>query len=194
MAMGMERFFLNLADDPELVQRLLEHRTRWCIRMYQEAIRLGAEVVVLGDDAGSGQGPMISPAMWRRWVHPYHCRIVAALDVPVIWHSDGNVEALLPMAIEAGFMGFHGLDAAADMDLKRLKQKFGPHLTMIGNVDIRVLYAADLAAVRSEIDRCLAQGAPGGGYMLATCSSITPDMNPMAVAELFRYAGQVGFY
>jgi uroporphyrinogen decarboxylase len=112
----------------------------------------------------------------------------------VIWHSDGNITALLPMAIEAGFAGIHGLDPLAGMDLAQIKREFGEAMVLIGNVDVRVLCAADLQAVRDEVDRCIAQGAPGGGYMLATCNSIFEGMDPRAVAELFRYEEQVGFY
>ena len=186
MAMGFERFFFRLVDDPDFVHRLLEARTEWCIALYQEAVRLGAEVLVLGDDAGHREGPMISPRMWREFILPYHRRIVDALDVPVIWHSDGHVEPLLPMAIEAGFAGFHGLEPAAGMDLARMKQAFGQDLVLVGNVDVRVLCGSDLEAVRAEVNRCMEQGAPGGGYMIASCNSIFEGMNPAAVAEMFR--------
>jgi uroporphyrinogen decarboxylase len=137
---------------------------------------------------------MISPAMWRQYLLPYHCQIVRALDAPVLWHSDGNVEALLPMAIEAGFVGVHGLDPLADMDLGQVKRTYGTDLVLVGNVDVRVPCGADLAAVRAEVDRCLSEGAAEGGYMLATCNSIFAGMHPAAVAELFRYEAQVGFY
>lgn len=193
MAMGFQRFFQRLIDDPAFIDRLLAARTDWCIAMYREAIRLGAEVVVLGDDAGQRGGPMISPRMWCQLVLPYHRRIVEALGVPVIWHSDGDITSLLPMAVEAGFAGIHGLDPSAGMDLVQIKRDFS-ELVLIGNVDVRVLCSADLQAVRNEVDRCIAQGAPGAGYMLATCNSIFEGMDPHAVAELFRYEEQVGFY
>jgi uroporphyrinogen decarboxylase len=108
--------------------------------------------------------------MWRKLILPYHRRIVDALDAPVIWHSDGDIEALLPMAIEAGFAGVHGLDAVAGMDLGKTKREYGRDLVTIGNVDLRVLFGSDLEAVRGEVDRCMAQGAPGGGTMIAGCA------------------------
>ena len=136
MAMGFWRFFLRLVEEPEFVHRLLEARTEWCIAMYQKAVDLGAEVLVLGDDAGHSQGPMLSPAMWREFIFPYHQRIVDALSPPMIWHSDGNVAPLLPMAIEAGFVGFHGVDPMAGLDLATVKRAFGRELVIIGNVDV----------------------------------------------------------
>jgi uroporphyrinogen decarboxylase len=94
------------------------------------------------------------------------------------------------MAIEAGFIGIHGLDPLAGMELAAIKAAYGRDLALVGNVDVRVLFGSDLAAVRAEVDRCLAQGAPGGGYLLATCNSICAGMRPEAVLALFRYEGE----
>jgi uroporphyrinogen decarboxylase len=193
MAMGFEPFFSSLMDHPALIEELLEARTAWCIALYQQAIKHGAEVLILADDAGGKSGPMISPRLWRRLVLPFHRRIVEALNaVPVLWHSDGNIEPLLGMAIEAGFTGIHGLDPLAGIDLAHIKREYGKDLIVVGNVDNRVLFAPHLPAVRAEVDRCLREGASNGGasgsgYMLATCNSICEGMHPAAVRELFRY-------
>ncbi|MCP4540524.1 MAG: hypothetical protein GY832_25590 [Chloroflexi bacterium] len=109
------------------------------------------------------RGSMISPRMWREFFLPYHRQIVEATNAPMIWHSDDSIESLLPMAVKAGFVGFHGLDPVAGMDLARIKQEFGQDLVLIGNVDVRVLCGSNLEAVRGEIDRCIEQGATGGG-------------------------------
>ena len=194
MAMGFERFSLRLMDDPTFIHLLFERRTEWCLALFQEAVRLGADLLVLGDDAGYRSGPMISPRAWRQLVLPYHRHIVDSVDVPVLWHSDGNVEVLLPMAIEAGFAGIHGLEPAAGMDLTRIKREYGRDLALVGNIDVQVLCGDNLAAVRREIDRCIAAGAPGGGYMIATCNSVFNGMKAQAVAELFRYEAEVGLY
>lgn len=194
MAMGFEQFFFRLIDDPSFIHALLEARTEWCIAMYQKAVRYGAELLVLGDDAGSTSGPMISPQLWRKMILPYHQQIVDSVGVPMIWHSDGNIETLLPMAIEAGFVGVHGIDPVAGMDLAKIKNEYGKYLVLVGNIDIRVLFETDLQAVRDEIERCIEEGAQDGGYMIASCNSICEGMNPDAVAEMFRYEGEVGYY
>jgi uroporphyrinogen decarboxylase len=190
MAMGFERFFVSLFDDPAFVRRVLDVRTAWCITQYQKAVELGAEVLVLGDDVAFRDGPMISPRMYRDFVLPCHCRIVEALPVPVIWHSDGHIHPLLPLAVEVGFVGVHGLEPAAGIDLAEVKREFGRDLVLIGNVDVGVLTGNDLDAVRRDIDRCIEQGAPGGGYMLASCNSIFAGMNLRSVVEMFRYAAE----
>ncbi len=185
LAMGMERFMLRLADDPAFIAALLDARTEWAIALFRHAVSLGAEVIVVGDDAGHRHAPLISPAMWRRLVLPCHRRIVEALPVPVIWHSDGNILPLLPAAIEAGFAGMHGLEPGAGIDLAAVKQQYGDRLALLGNVDVRLLCADDGAAVRADVARCLAQGETGGGYLLSTCNSIFPGMNPAMVRAFF---------
>ena len=194
MGMGFKRFFLDLHERPQLVQELLEARTEWCIAMCREAASLGVDLIVLGDDVGYRNAPMISPQMWREYVLPLHRRVVEQMDVPVIWHSDGDIQSLLPDAIEAGFAGVHGLEPAAGIDLGEVKRKFGKDLVIIGNVDVRVLCGTDLDAVRAEVTRCLKQAAMGGGYMISSCNSLFRGMKPESIVEMYRYAGTVGCY
>lgn len=192
LSMGFERFFIRLLEDPDFIQKLLEVRFEWCMAMFQKAISYGIDVAVLGDDVAHKGGPMVSPEMWREYFLPYHCRLVEELDVPVIWHSDGDFTSLLPMAVEAGFAGVHGLEPDVGIDLNKIKQQFGQDLVLIGNVDVQVLCNDDLEAVRKEVKRCMEQGVPGGGYMFASCNSIFKGMNLASVKEMYRYAHEIG--
>jgi len=194
MAMGFERFFVRLVEDAAFIHELLENRTEWCLAMYKKAVEFGIDIAILGDDAGHNQGPMISPGMWREFVLPHHKRIVEELRVPVIWHSDGAVESLLPQAIEAGFVGLHGMEPESGMDLGKIKREFGKDLVLVGNADLKVMFGSDLEAVRGEVGRCLEQGSPGGGYMFSSCNSIFRGMNPASVMELYRFARENGSF
>lgn len=194
MAMGMERFFRALLRKPAVVHAVLEARTEWCMAMFQRAATLGADILVLGDDAGTNMGPMISAEMWREFVLPHHRRIVEEAGAPVIWHSDGDILPLLPMAVEAGFVGVHSLEPNAGMDLAQVKREFGDELALVGNVDPAVLCSEDLKAVHGEVRRCMEEGAPGGGYLFGSANSIFTGMNIAAVVEMFRYAAEIGSY
>jgi len=194
LAMGMESFFVALHRRPDFVRKSLENRTDYCIATFREATSLGAEVIVLGEDAAHSGGPMISLEMWREFVLPLHKRIVEEVQAPVIWHSDGDITRLLPLAVEAGFAGVHSLEPDSGVDLAQVKRDFGQDLVLVGNVEASVLCQDDLEAVRAEVRRCLRQGAPGGGYMFSTCSSIFKGMNLDAVVEMYRYAAEIGAY
>ena len=88
----------------------------------------------------------------------------------------------------------HSLEPAAGVDLEQVKREYGADLVLIGNVDTAVLCGSDMEAVREEVRRCLTQGAPGGGYMFSTCSSIFEGMNLEAVVEMYRYASERSMY
>ncbi len=184
MAMGLDKFCLRIALDGAFVHELMQARTEWCLAIFKNAIALGAELIVMGDDSAHHGGPMISPKMWREFVLPYHRRIVEELSVPVIWHSDGAITRLLPMAVEAGFAGIHGLEPWS-VSLKTVKADFGERLVLIGNADVRLLSNSDLGAVRNEVTRCRDEGGLGG-FMFSSCNSIFPGLNPLAVREFFR--------
>jgi len=189
MAMGLDAFCLRIATDPPFIHALMSDRTEWAIAVFSRAVELGAELIVMGDDAAHGGGPIVSPDMWREFVLPYHRRIVEALGVPVIWHSDGNTYKLLPMAVEAGFTGIHGLEPWS-MSLANIREEYGNSLTLLGNADVRLLCSKDLEAVRAEVRRCRMEGG-NGAYMLSTCNSIFPGMHPDTVREYFRYSGEI---
>jgi hypothetical protein len=189
MAMGLERFCERTVADPPFIHALLTARTEWCLAVFSRAVALGAEVIVMGDDAAHGGGPLVSPRMWREFVLPCHRRIAAELPVPVIWHSDGDIARLLPMAVEAGFAGVHGLEPWS-MSLSETKAKYAGSLVLLGNADVRTLCTPDLGAVRREVRRCTAEGGPSG-FMFSSCNSIFAGMNPAAVREFFRYQAEV---
>jgi uroporphyrinogen-III decarboxylase len=76
------------------------------------------------------------------------------------------------------------------MSLARTKAEYAGILVLLGNADVRTLCAPDLEAVRREVRRCTTEGGPSG-FMLASCNSIFPGMNPTAVREFFRYQAEV---
>jgi uroporphyrinogen decarboxylase len=189
MAMGLERFCERTLTDPPFIHALLAARTEWCLAVFARAVALGAEVIVMGDDAAHSGGPLISPRMWREFVLPHHRRIAAKLPVPVIWHSDGDITKLLPMAVEAGFAGVHGLEPWS-MSLAETKAEYAGKLVLLGNADVRALCDPDIEAIREEVRRCIAEGG-SSGFMLSSCNSIFPGMNPAAVREFFRYQAEL---
>lgn len=189
MAMGLENMFKKFKRDMPFVHAVLEARTDWCLAIFKRAIELGAEVIVMGDDAAHRGGPMISPQLWRELVLPYHQRVVKELTVPVIWHSDGRMERLLPYAVEAGFAGVHGLETLAGNRLDEIKRDYGDQLTLMGNFDVNLLFESNLDLVRADVKRCYEQGGKSG-YMISSCNSIFMGMNPEAVREFFRCQGE----
>jgi len=185
MAMGLERMFIKYYEDKPFVHAVMETRLDWALAVFKLAVELGAEVIIMGDDSAHRSGPMISPQMWRDLVLPFHQRLVREVSVPVIWHTDGKIDRLLPFAVEAGFAGMHGLETLSGNQLDEIKRDYGDRLILMGNVDINLFFKPELERIRADVKRCFEQGGREG-FMLSSCNSIYPGMNPEAVREFFR--------
>jgi uroporphyrinogen decarboxylase len=195
LSMGMENFFLACYNDIDLVKAVIERSTLWTIALVEEAIDNGVDFIVLGDDAADNNRPMISPKMFQELIIPEYKKITKHHTVPIFWHSDGNIESLLPFIIEAGFSGVHSLEPKAGIDLHKVKQRFGRKLVLAGNVDTTFILCQDnLALVRKEVKRTIQHGAPGGGFLFSSSNSLYPGHNFHAINEMYRYAREIGKY
>lgn len=194
-SMGFEHFFYSLYDDRDLVREVIERRTRWFIEICRYVQELGADYLVMGDDVAFKGKTFVSPGDFRELAIGYYKQIVEALDIPVFWHSDGYIEPLIDLALEAGIKGLHALEPPAGNDLGRIKARYGDKLVLLGNVDcVEVLTTTDLDLVRRDVDRCLRQAKEGGGYMIASSNSLHAACTVEAVREMYRYAAEVGRY
>ena len=195
LRMGMETFFLSIYDQPEFVKVVIERSTEWIIALVDQASQVEVDFIILGDDAADNSRPMISPSLFRRLILPEYKKIVNASDVPILWHSDGNVTPLLPMIIEAGFAGVHSLEPKANIDLAEIKEQYGDRLVLAGNLDMTdILCQSNLDLVRKDVERCIKQGAPGGGYLFSSSNSLFEGHNTKAILEAYRYAKKIGRY
>ena len=68
---------------------------------------VGVNVLRIGDDLASQQNLLVGLDIYRQWIKPCHAKVIAAAreiqpEIPVLYHSDGNIEELIPELIEIG--------------------------------------------------------------------------------------------
>lgn len=182
--MGLEEFSYAATDSPGEIERLLDVYTEYDLSVAQRyAAQPEVKYVAICDDMAFKGGLIFPPDWMRRHWKPRMARIVAMLKkagIRVIFHSDGNTEAILPDAIEIGFDAINPLEPLAGMDLAHLKRTFGKDLTLIGGVDCAQLLTFETPQkVREEVKRLLEIGAPGGGFIIGDSSEIMPN-TPLA--------------
>ncbi|MFQ5978919.1 MAG: uroporphyrinogen decarboxylase family protein [Candidatus Heimdallarchaeota archaeon] len=195
LSMGMIDFFKALYEQPEFAEAVIQRSTEWTIALVEQANGAEVDFIVLGDDAADNSRSMISPKMFRALILPEYKKIVRASDVPILWHSDGNIGLLLPMIVEAGFAGVHSLEPKAQMDLGQIKAQFGNKLILAGNLDATyILCQKDMALVRKDVERCIRQGAPNGGYFFSSSNSLFEGHHLEAIIEAYHHAKKVGKY
>ncbi|MHA1989617.1 MAG: uroporphyrinogen decarboxylase family protein [Candidatus Hodarchaeales archaeon] len=195
LRMGMENFFRRIYENPEFVKILIENSTEWVIALVKEANHEDVDFILLGDDVADNSRPFISPKMFREFLLPEYKKIVESSDVPIIWHSDGNVIPLIPMIIEAGFAGIHSLEPKANIDLQIVKKEFGDKLVLSGNLDTTdVLCQSNLDIIREDVARCIRSGAPNGGYLFSSSNSLFKGHKVEAIQEAYKYVKEINQY
>ncbi len=189
MSMGLKDFFIAVHKNRELVNELLARSTEWTIAMIERACRTEVDFILFGDDVAFTSGSMLSPKLFAELILPHYKKIVKASRVPLIWHSDGDIRPLIPMIIDAGFAGIHSLEPNAHIDLGEIKRLHGTKIILAGNVDVStVLIQTDLNLVRQDVERCITQGAAGGGYLFSSSNSLFKGMAIESILGAYRHA------
>jgi uroporphyrinogen-III decarboxylase len=79
--------------------------------------------------------------------------------------------------------------------LAKIKEQYGDKLVLAGNLDTtEVLCQSNLDIVRKDVERCIRQGAPEGGYLFSSSNSLFEGHNIKAILEAYRYAKKIGTY
>ncbi|NPV26658.1 MAG: hypothetical protein HPY81_04185 [Firmicutes bacterium] len=190
--------FLKLTvTHPVEVVALVREMCQWQSELAKRCVAAGAHGVVVADDLAWQRGTFISPAALRQLVFPSLTRLVEeikAMGVPVFLHADGDLMDIMDDIVAAGFDGLHSLEPAAGMELVKLKQLFGRKLCLWGNLSGDLLLpGVPLDKVQKATRRTLAQGAPGGGFILGNCTGIlSEEMSPAHILAMYDTADQFG--
>jgi len=139
---GVENFSLWFYDQPELVREMIEHLSDVVCTVLEKYLSV-IKVDYLGysDDLAFKTGPLVSPKIFKEMMQYHYKRssdIATRHGVDLrLLDSDGNIEQIIPLWMEAGVNGFLPLEAAADMDCVKLRKEYGKGILLMGNIDKR---------------------------------------------------------
>ena len=150
---------MDMALYPEELGRLHEMVARTCEQKIVAAGRAGADVVFSGEDMGTQQGLLFSPAMWRQYFGDMYTRLFGIahdFGMKVLMHSCGRNMEIVPDLIEAGVDGFQ-FDQPALYDMPALAALFREkHVALWSPTDIqKVMPTGDRDLIRSETKRMI---------------------------------------
>lgn len=174
--MGFETLAYATADDPELVDDILEQLTR----LAEYTVGLAAAhpatgAVFYGEDMGFNTGTLLSPAFMKRHVIPRHKRIADACHQhgkPFLLHSCGNVTALMDDLIDVvGIDAKHSFEDKI-MPVEECYARWGDRISILGGVDMDILGRGSEEEVRARTRQILEACAPGGGYCMGSGNSV----------------------
>lgn len=177
--MGFMPFSFALHEDELLVSDMFEKTGEDLLTLVRTLLenvdihKMGA--VVLGDDMGDCRSTLVSPALLRKYVLPWHKalgELLHSYDLPFILHSCGNLASIMDDLID-----YVKIDAKHSFEDKILpvteaKRLYGDRIAILGGVDMNFLCTAEPEAIRHYVRHVIEACAPGGGYALGTGNSV----------------------
>ncbi len=175
-ALGMPFFAKCMRKKLPFLRRVLDDRKNWAIEMIKDLADNGAEAVIMYDDYGFKEGPLIRPDHFKEEHVPRLKQIANAAHkrgMKLIMHSCGNLNELWDDLMTVGIDALHPIEPTAKMDIFQLK-KDNPNLTFIGNISPQDLQDKDPEFIREYTTRLMTECKEGGKYILSSGHSINP--------------------
>jgi uroporphyrinogen decarboxylase len=177
---GLEQMMLDMAMDPDLTNHIFDIPFNYHLTAAKELVEMGVDMIWTGDDVGSQNQMMISPRMWRKYLKPRMATFISELkainpEVKVAYHTDGNVEPIIPELIEIGLDVLNPIQPAS-MNPAKIKKQYGDKLSFWGSLDEqKTLPFGTPEDVANEVRQRLETVAYNGGLILAPTHHIQLD-------------------
>jgi MtaA/CmuA family methyltransferase len=155
---GINTLMLDFFDDPVFVRDLFAFVIEMELRFAREQLKVGADLIGVGDAAAS----LVGPDIYDEFVWPYEKKLVDgihALGGKVRLHICGNTRRILE---GMGKLGCEIVDLDSMAPMSEARQQMGPKTILLGNLNpVAVLRNGDAAGVTAAIAECHRQaGAP----------------------------------
>jgi uroporphyrinogen decarboxylase len=177
---GSERILYMFYDDPGLIEDMMEQMLYLETEIIKRVVKdIRIDQATFWEDMCYKAGPLISPAMVRKFMMPRYKKITDLLhsngtDV-IFVDSDGNVNELIPLWLEVGINFVWPLEVAAHNDAVALRKKYGKDLIISGTIDKRALIKGK-EAIREEVMSKVPFLLDQGGYFPTIDHWVPPDV------------------
>ncbi len=177
---GFETLCYLLADDPALVGDIFDRVGASLVRYYEiVAAHPAVGACIDNDDWGYKTQTMLSTRQMRKYVFPWHKRIVETVHAagkPVMLHSCGHFERIVEDMAAIGFDARHSYEDNI-LAVEDAYEKYRDRFAIIGGIDVDFVCRATPKEVYARSKAMLEQTANRGGYALGTGNSV-PDYVP----------------
>lgn len=196
---GHQYMLMGMLAEPDWIKDMAETYSQLTIDLMEILFsEAGApDGVWFYEDMGFKQHAFVSLDMYREFLLPAHQKTInycKSRNIPVIMHSCGFVEELLPGMLEAGIDCLQVIEIKAGMDLLKLHKMYGDRLSLMGGIDVRRLYTNDKAQIEQELVAKIPDVKQGFGYVLHSDHSI-PDQVEYETYQYFVQRGlELGTY
>jgi uroporphyrinogen decarboxylase len=190
--LGFDNLCFLLADDPVLVTDVFEQVGRALVRHYERAAAhntVGA--CISNDDWGFKTQTMLSVADMRRYVFPWHVKIVEAIHAagkPAILHSCGQAREIMDDIIT--LMRYDGKHSYEDviMPVEEAYARWGSRIAILGGIDLDFIMRSSGEEIFRRSRAMIEQAAAHGSYALGTGNSVPSYIDDEKYFAMIRAA------
>jgi len=183
---GAQELIYDTVDDPRFVDDLMKFTTEVTKILGSQILGTGLSLT-MGEAASSCS--LISPAIYRRFIKPYHQEIVklfrekkAGLSLHVCGYIDPIMEDLMDLGIVA-------LSLDSPSSLKRMVAISQKKIVLVGNVATSLFASGTKEEMEASVQECLRAAAPGGAFILSSGCEL-PYNATLERAQVFMKAAQ----
>ena len=193
---GLEDLMMDLLTAPDRAHYLFERTAALQQFAAEQFARAGVDIIITGDDVAGQHGLLISLETWRRFLKPRLAATAQAVKRAnpasyVFYHSDGNVEPLIPGLIEVGIDILNPIQPEC-MDPAAIKQRYGDRLSFWGTVSVqRTMPLGTPDQVRAEVRARIREVGAGGGLILAPAHVLGPETPWENIVAFFEAADEM---
>jgi hypothetical protein len=166
--MGEQRLLLGFYDDPRLIKDIMNFLADFWIELWDQALRdVQVDCAHFWEDMAYRTGPLISPAAFREFMTPCYKKVTGFLKDRgiriILVDSDGNLDELIPLFLEAGLTGTWPIEVQAGNDLLEIRRRY-PQLQIQGGID-KLKIAKGRKAIDEELQSKVPFMLARGGYI-----------------------------
>ena len=196
---SMEKIMIDFIEHPDQAGFVIEritHDAQFKARRFAEA---GCDAISCGDDIGMQHKLMMHPDMWRQWLKPAWARVwrtarEAKPDIQIFYHSDGNIEDVIPDLIEIGLDILNPVQPEC-MDPAKLKAQYGQQLAFWGCVGRQTSFPFGTPEeMRQTVKQLIKTVGKGGGLFLAPTHVLEPEVPWENIVAFFEAVETYGKY
>jgi len=192
---GMENLCLLMATAPDFVSEMAEFWTEFVSTTLGQILdKVELDNVHISEDMAYKAHPMIGPHMVRQFLMPSYVRWeheIKASGCPLLdMDSDGNIELLIPLWIEAGINVCDPIEVAAGNDIVAYRERWGRQMAYRGGIDKRAI-AAGGDVMRDEVMRMVPPLLKDGGFIPSCDHGVPPDISWPNFVEYSRLLAQL---
>lgn len=185
---GHENLLIGMALDPDWVKDMVKVYSELLIKLQTRLFEREGypDGIFYYEDMGYKHSPFFSFSMYKDIIQQGHIDTINYAHehgLPVIMHSCGFVEPLLPGMIESGIDCLQALEVKAGMDLVKLYRQYGDQIAFMGGIDVRCITSNDRQKIDAELEEKMPALREKNGYMIHSDHSIPSSVE----YDVFKY-------